>query len=69
LSQESGAFRWRFGIDDKPNVVVLEMRSLCWRLMAETGKELGLLVIDYLQLMESNGSDNLCKSCRGSRAA
>ncbi|MFN9644547.1 MAG: replicative DNA helicase [Cyanobacteriota bacterium] len=45
-------------IDDKPNAGVLEMRSLCRRLMAETGKELGLVVIDYLQLMEGNGSDN-----------
>jgi replicative DNA helicase len=26
--------------------------------MAETGKELGLVVIDYLQLMEGSGSDN-----------
>ena len=45
-------------IDDKPNAGVLEMRSLCRRLMAESGKELGLVVIDYLQLMEGNGSDN-----------
>jgi replicative DNA helicase len=45
-------------IDDKPNAGVLEMRSLCRRLMAETGKELGLVVIDYLQLMEGSGSDN-----------
>jgi replicative DNA helicase len=45
-------------IDDKPNAGVLEMRSLCRRLMAEQGKELGLIVIDYLQLMEGSGSDN-----------
>jgi replicative DNA helicase len=45
-------------IDDKPNSGVLEMRSLCRRLMAESGKELGLVVIDYLQLMEGSGSDN-----------
>ncbi|MFM7435994.1 MAG: replicative DNA helicase, partial [Vulcanococcus sp.] len=45
-------------IDDKPNAGVLEMRSLCRRLMAESGKELGLVVIDYLQLMEGGGSDN-----------
>ena len=37
-------------IDDKPNSGVLEMRSLCRRLMAEQGKELGLVMIDYLQL-------------------
>ena len=47
-----------FYIDDKPNAGVLEMRSLCRRLMAEQGKELGLVVIDYLQLMEGSGSDN-----------
>ena len=45
-------------IDDKPNAGVLEMRSLCRRLMAETGRELGFIIIDYLQLMEGNGSDN-----------
>ncbi len=45
-------------IDDKPNVGVLEMRSLCRRLMAEQGKELGLVVIDYLQLMEGSTPDN-----------
>ena len=45
-------------IDDKPNAGVLEMRSLCRRLMAETGRELGLIIIDYLQLMEGNGYDN-----------
>jgi replicative DNA helicase len=33
-------------IDDKPNAGVLEMRSLCRRLMAESGKELGLVVSD-----------------------
>ena len=45
-------------IDDKPNLSVLEMRSLCRRLMAEQGKELGLVVIDYLQLMEGTTPDN-----------
>ena len=45
-------------LDDKPNTGVLEMRSLCRRLMAETGKELGLIVIDYLQLMEGSTPDN-----------
>ena len=34
------------------------MRSLCRRLMAEQSRELGLIVIDYLQLMEGSGSDN-----------
>jgi replicative DNA helicase len=45
-------------INDKPNAGVLEMHSLCRRLIAETGKELGLVVIDCLQLMEGGGSDN-----------
>ncbi|TGG85842.1 MAG: replicative DNA helicase [Aphanocapsa feldmannii 277cV] len=45
-------------IDDKPNSGVLEMRSLCRRLMAEQGRALGLVVIDYLQLMESSSSEN-----------
>ena len=45
-------------IDDKPNLSVLEMRSLARRLMAEQGKELGLIVIDYLQLMEGSTPDN-----------
>ncbi len=45
-------------IDDKPNLSVLEMRSLCRRLVAEQGKELGLVVIDYLQLMEGSTPDN-----------
>jgi replicative DNA helicase len=45
-------------IDDKPNSGVLEMRSLCRRLMAEQGRDLGLIVIDYLQLMEGTTPDN-----------
>jgi replicative DNA helicase len=45
-------------IDDKPNTGVLEMRSQCRRLMAEHGREMGLIVIDYLQLMEGTGSEN-----------
>ncbi len=45
-------------IDDKPNLSVLEMRSLCRRLIAEQKKELGLIVIDYLQLMEGSTPDN-----------
>ena len=59
-------------IDDKPNSGVLEMRSLCRRLMAEQGKELGLVVIDYLQLMEGSTPDNrvqeISRSRGGSRA-
>lgn len=45
-------------IDDKPNLNVLEMRALCRRLIAEQGKDIGLIIIDYLQLMEGTTSDN-----------
>lgn len=45
-------------INDKSNTSALEMRSQCRRIMAETGKQLGLVIIDYLQLMDGKGSDN-----------
>jgi replicative DNA helicase len=41
-------------IDDSPNINVLQLRTKARRLQAEHG--LGLIVIDYLQLMESRGS-------------
>ncbi|MEM9164422.1 MAG: replicative DNA helicase [Cyanobacteria bacterium P01_F01_bin.4] len=44
-------------IDDTPNISVTEMRSKCRRLQAENGGALGLILIDYLQLMEGS-SDN-----------
>jgi replicative DNA helicase len=45
-------------IDDTPNITVAEMRSKSRRLQAEQGGALGLILIDYLQLMEGSGSDN-----------
>jgi len=39
-------------IDDSPSLSVLELRAKCRRLRAE--KKLGLVVIDYLQLMKSS---------------
>ncbi len=45
-------------IDDTPNISVAEMRSKCRRLQAEQAGALGLIMIDYLQLMEGSGSDN-----------
>ena len=45
-------------IDDTPNISVAEMRSKCRRLQAEQSGALGLILIDYLQLMEGSGSDN-----------
>lgn len=45
-------------IDDTPDVSVTEIRSKTRRLQAENGGALGLVLIDYLQLMEGSGSDN-----------
>jgi replicative DNA helicase len=45
-------------IDDTPNISVTEMRSKARRLQAEQGGALGLIMIDYLQLMEGSGSEN-----------
>lgn len=44
-------------IDDTPNIAIAEMRSKARRLQSENGGVLGLVLIDYLQLMEG-GSDN-----------
>lgn len=56
-------------IDDTPDITVTEMRSKARRLQAEHGRSLGLILIDYLQLMEGSGSDNrvqeLSKITRG----
>ncbi len=40
-------------IDDTPGISAIEIRAKCRRLKME--KDLGLIVIDYLQLMESKG--------------
>lgn len=45
-------------IDDTPNPSVNELRSKARRLQSEKGGSLGLVMIDYLQLMEGSGSDN-----------
>jgi replicative DNA helicase len=46
-------------IDDTPNITVNEIRSKSRRLMAEQGGALGLIVIDYLQLMEGGGENRV----------
>ncbi|WP_017654616.1 replicative DNA helicase [Fortiea contorta] len=46
-------------IDDTPNITVTQMRSQARRLQAEKGMELGLIVIDYLQLMEGGGDNRV----------
>jgi replicative DNA helicase len=43
-------------IDDSPNLNIMQIRTKARRLQAEHG--LGLIVIDYLQLMESKGSSD-----------
>ncbi|MDX2257018.1 MAG: replicative DNA helicase [Pseudanabaenaceae cyanobacterium bins.39] len=45
-------------IDDTPNPPITELRSKARRLQSEKGGMLGLILIDYLQLMEGSGSDN-----------
>lgn len=43
-------------IDDSPNLNIMQIRTKARRMQAEHG--LGLIVIDYLQLMEAKGSKN-----------
>src|SRR5690606_25874895 len=43
-------------IDDTPHVTVFDIRAKCRRLKAEHG--LGLVIIDYLQLISGRGGDN-----------
>ncbi len=48
-------------IDDTPGMTVMEMRAKARKVQADVGGELGLIMIDYLQLMEGPGggsSDN-----------
>ncbi|MCS6960636.1 MAG: replicative DNA helicase [Pseudanabaenaceae cyanobacterium SKYGB_i_bin29] len=45
-------------IDDTPNPSINELRSKSRRLQMEKGGKLGMILIDYLQLMEGSGSDN-----------
>jgi replicative DNA helicase len=45
-------------IDDTANITVTEMRSQSRRLQADQGGALGLILIDYLQLMEGGNTDN-----------
>ena len=45
-------------MDDTANLSILQMRSQVRRLQGQTKQELGLVLLDYLQLMEGSGSDN-----------
>ncbi|MDX1804577.1 MAG: replicative DNA helicase [Alcanivorax sp.] len=48
----------QFYIDDTPALSPLEMRARARRVARECGGELGLIMVDYLQLMQVPGSDN-----------
>ncbi|MGJ5675238.1 MAG: replicative DNA helicase [Nostochopsis sp.] len=54
-------------IDDTPNITVTEMRSQARRLQAEVGSGLGLIIIDYLQLMEGGGDNRVQELSRITR--
>jgi len=45
-------------IDDSAGVTIMELRGKCRRLQAQCGGKLGLIVIDYLQLIDGRSSDN-----------
>jgi replicative DNA helicase len=45
-------------IDDTANLTMTQMRSQVRRLQGQLKTELGLVLLDYLQLMEGSGSDN-----------
>lgn len=45
-------------IDDTPNCTVTEIRSKARKLQAESKGALGMILIDYLQLMQGSTSDN-----------
>ncbi|MFM6108010.1 MAG: replicative DNA helicase, partial [Sphaerospermopsis kisseleviana] len=46
-------------IDDTPNITVTQMRSQARKLQAQQNTELGLIIIDYLQLMEGAGDNRV----------
>lgn len=46
-------------IDDTANMMVLQMRSQARRLQTEHNKPLGLILLDYLQLMEGGGDNRV----------
>lgn len=45
-------------IDDSAGCTVMEVRGKCRRLQAQCGGQLGLVVIDYLQLLEGASNDS-----------
>jgi replicative DNA helicase len=55
-------------IDDTPNITVTQMRSQARKLQAEQNTELGLIVLDYLQLMEGSGDNRVQELSRITRS-
>lgn len=55
-------------IDDTANLTVIQMRSEVRRLQAERGTELGLVLLDYLQLMEGGGENRVQELSRITRS-
>jgi replicative DNA helicase len=55
-------------IDDTSNITVTQMRSQARRLQAEQNTGLGLIVIDYLQLMEGGGDNRVQELSRITRS-
>ena len=55
-------------IDDTANITVTEMRSQARRLQAEQGGQMGLILLDYLQLMEGSGDNRVQELSKITRA-
>lgn len=55
-------------IDDTPNITVTQMRSQARKLQAEQDTDLGLIVLDYLQLMEGAGDNRVQELSRITRS-
>ncbi|MFM6105673.1 MAG: replicative DNA helicase, partial [Sphaerospermopsis kisseleviana] len=55
-------------IDDTANITVTQIRSQARRLQAEQNKNLGLIIIDYLQLMEGAGDNRVQELSRITRS-
>ena len=49
--------RDRLYIDDRNNLSPNELRSVCRKVVKDSGEPLGLVVVDYLQLMKVTGMD------------
>lgn len=54
----SNLARIPIAINDRSNTSVGEMKAQCKKISAELGQDLGMVIVDYLQLMEGKGSDN-----------